>query len=154
MMAMSDIVLGAIDIQRILRVLPHRYPFLLVDRVIGLEPGERCIGVKNVTFNEPHFQGHFPNNPIYPGVLILEGMAQAGGVLVLAHRPVEAPPVLVYFLTVDGAKFRRPVGPGDVLHYHMRKTKQRRNMWFFRGEARVGDDIVAEADLGAMIQEQ
>jgi 3-hydroxyacyl-[acyl-carrier-protein] dehydratase len=146
--------LEAIDIQRILQLLPHRYPFLLVDRIVDLNGMESCVGIKNVTINEPQFQGHFPGRPIFPGVLILEGMAQAGGTLCLANRPSNASPVLVYFLTIDEAKFRRPVVPGDVLRYHMTKIAQRKNMWWFRGEARVEDELVAEAKLGAMIQEQ
>jgi 3-hydroxyacyl-[acyl-carrier-protein] dehydratase len=146
--------LEAIDIQRILQLLPHRYPFLLVDRIVDLNGMESCVGIKNVTINEPQFQGHFPGRPIFPGVLILEGMAQAGGTLCLTNRPSNASPVLVYFLTIDEAKFRRPVVPGDVLRYHMTKIAQRKNMWWFRGEARVEDELVAEAKLGAMIQEQ
>ena len=151
---MSTASLEALDIQRILELLPHRYPFLLVDRIVDMRGDESCIGIKNVTINEPQFHGHFPGRPVYPGVLILEGMAQAAGAIVIASRPSDAPPALVYFLTVDEAKFRRPVGPGDVLHYHMTKLTQRRNMWWYRGETRVAGELVAEAKLGAMIQDQ
>ena len=151
---MSTASLEAIDIQRILALLPHRYPFLLIDRIVDINGNESCVGIKNVTINEPPFLGHFPGTPVWPGVLILEGMAQAGGALVLHNRPPSDKPTLLYFLTVDEAKFRRPVGPGDVLKYHMSKITQRRNMWWFRGEARVEGELVAEAKLGAMIQEQ
>lgn len=151
---MSTTSLDALDIQRILQLLPHRYPFLLIDRIIDIRGDESCIGIKNISINEPQFQGHFPSRPVFPGVLILEGMAQAGGAIVIASRPSDSPPALVYFLTVDEAKFRRPVGPGDVLHYHMTKLTQRRTMWWYRGEARVNGELVAEAKLGAMIQNQ
>jgi 3-hydroxyacyl-[acyl-carrier-protein] dehydratase len=149
---MSGETLEAIGIQEILAALPHRYPFLLVDRIINIKADEHGIGIKNVTANEPHFQGHFPGNPVMPGVLVLEGMAQTGGVLCI--RAVVSPrPQLVYFLTIDKAKFRKPVVPGDVLEYHMTRIKRRRNMWWFRGEAKVSGEIVAEAELGAMIAE-
>jgi 3-hydroxyacyl-[acyl-carrier-protein] dehydratase len=149
---MSGETLEAIGIQEILAALPHRYPFLLVDRIINIKADEHGIGIKNVTANEPHFQGHFPGNPVMPGVLVLEGMAQTGGVMCI--RAVVSPrPQLVYFLTIDKAKFRKPVVPGDVLEYHMTRIKRRRNMWWFRGEAKVSGEIVAEAELGAMIAE-
>jgi len=150
---MSSDTLDTLEIQRILELLPHRYPFLLIDKIIEMRGDESCIGIKNVSINEPQFQGHFPSRPVFPGVLILEGMAQAGGVIVIANRPSDAPPALVYFLTVDEAKFRRPVGPGDVIRYHMTKLTQRRSMWWYRGEARVDGELVAEAKLGAMIQD-
>jgi 3-hydroxyacyl-[acyl-carrier-protein] dehydratase len=149
---MSGETLEAIGIQEILAALPHRYPFLLVDRIINIKADEHGIGIKNVTANEPHFQGHFPGNPVMPGVLVLEGMAQTGGVMCI--RAVVSPrPQLVYFLTIDKAKFRKPVVPGDVLEYHMTRIKRRRNMWWFRGEAKVAGEMVAEAELGAMIAE-
>jgi len=146
--------LDALDIQRILQLLPHRYPFLLVDKIVDIVPEVRCVGIKNVTINEPQFMGHFPGRPVYPGVLMLEGLAQAGGALVLANRPPDARPVVVYFLTIDEAKFRRIVGPGDTLHYHVEKITRKRNMWWFTGVAKVGGEVAAEAKLGAMIQEQ
>lgn len=146
--------LGAADIQSIMSCLPHRYPFLLVDRIERIDGELSCVGVKNVTVNEPHFQGHFPGNPVMPGVLIIEGMAQTAGVVcILANGgiPKDKPAPLVYFMTIDEAKFRRPVVPGDVLEYHMFKQAKRRNMWWYRGEARVGGELVAEARVGAMI---
>ena len=139
------------DIHQILKKLPHRYPFLLVDRIIQIRGDEHGIGIKNVTANEPQFVGHFPNNPVMPGVLVLEGMAQTAGTLCIRSLPGQTKPALVYFLTIDKAKFRKPVIPGDVLEYHMTRIKRRKNMWWFRGEAKVAGEIVAEAELGAMI---
>jgi 3-hydroxyacyl-[acyl-carrier-protein] dehydratase len=150
---MSGETLEAIGIKELLAALPHRYPFLLVDRIVDIRGDEHGIGIKNVTANEPQFVGHFPNNPVMPGVLLLEGMAQTAGTLCIRSLPGQVKPGLVYFLTIDKAKFRKPVLPGDVLEYHMNKIKQRRNMWWFRGEAKVGAEIVAEAELGAMIAE-
>jgi 3-hydroxyacyl-[acyl-carrier-protein] dehydratase len=146
---MNGETLEAIGIAEILAALPHRYPFLLVDRIIGIKADECGIGIKNVTANEPHFLGHFPNNPVMPGVLMLEGMAQTAGTLCI--RSIGQKASLVYFLTIDKAKFRKPVVPGDVLEYHMTRLKRRRNMWWFRGEAKVGGEVVAEAELGAML---
>ncbi|MFG1358183.1 3-hydroxyacyl-ACP dehydratase FabZ [Xanthobacter pseudotagetidis] len=145
-------VLQSVDIQRILACLPHRYPFLLVDRVEQIDGDLSCVGIKNVTANEPHFQGHFPGNPVMPGVLIMEGMAQTAGVICVLGKERETPS-LVYFMTIDEAKFRRPVVPGDVLEYHMTRITRRRNMWWYRGEAKVRGELVAEARLGAMIME-
>ena len=143
--------LESFDILKLLASLPHRYPLLLVDRIIEVNGDESCIGVKNVTFNEPHFQGHFPGQPVMPGVLIIEGMAQtAGAICVAAHGGGQAPS-LVYFMTIDKAKFRKPVGPGDVVEFHMTKTAQRRNMWWYRGEAKVKGVIVCEAEVSAML---
>ena len=143
--------LGAADILKILAVLPHRYPFLMVDKIVGIEGEKRAVGIKNVSANEPHFQGHFPDNPVMPGVLILEGMAQTAGAICLLQRAGGGKPSLVYFMTIDKAKFRRPVVPGDVLEYHMTQLTKRRNMWWFRGEAKVDGHLVAEAEVGAMI---
>ena len=145
--------LDAIGIAEILAAIPQRYPFLMVDRIIDIRGDEHGIGIKNVTANEPHFLGHFPNNPVMPGVLVLEGMAQTGGALVARARPGQAKPSLVYFLTIDKAKFRKPVVPGDVLEYHIDRIAQRRNMWWYRGEAKVAGELVAEAVVGAMIVE-
>ena len=145
--------LDAIGIREILAALPHRYPFLLVDRIIDIQGDEHGIGIKNVTINEPHFVGHFPGNPVMPGVLVLEGMAQTAGTLCIRSLPSNTKPGLVYFLTIDKAKFRKPVVPGDTLEYHMTRTARRRNMWWYRGEAKVAGQIVAEAELGAMIAE-
>jgi 3-hydroxyacyl-[acyl-carrier-protein] dehydratase len=144
----GTVTLGAQDI---LKLLPHRYPFLLVDRIVAIRGDESCIGIKNVTCNEPFFQGHFPDNPVMPGVLILEGMAQTGGAVVSLLESKDAGTSTVYFLTVDKAKFRRPVVPGDVLEYHLTKITRRKSMWWFRGEAKVAGELVAEAVLGAMI---
>lgn len=150
---MSGETLEAIGIQEILQALPHRYPFVLVDRIIGIKGDERGIGIKNVTANEPQFLGHFPNRPVMPGVLVIEGMAQTAGVLCIRSLGPNAKPNLVYFLTIDKAKFRKPAGPGDTIEYHMRKLSRRRNMWWFKGEAKVAGNLIAEAELGAMLTE-
>ena len=150
---MTGQTIEALGIKEILALLPHRYPFLLVDRITEIRGDEHGVGIKNVSINEPHFMGHFPNNPVMPGVLVLEGMAQTGGVLAIKSLPVRTKPQLVYFLTIDKAKFRKPVMPGDVLEYHMDRIQRRRNMWWYRGEAQVGGKTVAEAELGAMIAE-
>jgi 3-hydroxyacyl-[acyl-carrier-protein] dehydratase len=143
--------LDAVKIADILKMLPHRYPFLMVDRIFDIRGDEFGIGIKNVTINEPQFQGHFPENPVFPGVLLLEGMAQTAGVLCV-HARKESPPY-VYFMTIDGAKFRKPVVPGDTVQYHMTLHKRRRNMWWYRGEAKVEGELVAEAMLSAMMGE-
>ena len=144
--------LEAADIAMVLKMLPHRYPFLMVDRVIDIRGDEHGIGIKNVTVNEPHFQGHFPNNPVFPGVLMIEGMAQTAGVLCIAATS-STQPKSVYFLTIDKAKFRKPVLPGDTIEYHMNRIARRKTMWWYRGEAKVGGQIVAEAEVGAMISD-
>lgn len=144
--------LEAADIAKVLEMLPHRYPFLLVDRVIDIRGDEHGIGIKNVTINEPHFQGHFPGNPVFPGVLMVEGMAQTAGVLCIAATQSQSKGV--YFLTIDKCKFRRPVRPGDRLEYHMTRISRRKMMWWYYGEARVDGQIVAEAELGAMISDR
>jgi 3-hydroxyacyl-[acyl-carrier-protein] dehydratase len=142
--------LGGIDLQQIMQLLPHRYPFLLVDKIINIVGDETATGIKNVTMNEPHFTGHFPGNPVMPGVLMIEGMAQtAGAVVASAHY--NGKKNLVYFMTIDNAKFRKPVVPGDVLEYRIEKLKQRRDIFKYRCEAFVGDAKVAEAEVGAMM---
>lgn len=138
-----------IDIKEILNTLPHRYPFLLVDRVVEFEAGKRAKGIKNVTINEPFFQGHFPGNPIMPGVLIIEGMAQVGGIL--AFKSANVANKAVYFMCIDKAKFRKPVLPGDQLELVLEVTKQRGDIWVFKGEAYVDGSLVAEAELMATI---
>jgi 3-hydroxyacyl-[acyl-carrier-protein] dehydratase len=147
----GETTVDAVGIREILAALPHRYPFLLVDRIVDIRGDEHGIGIKNVTVNEPHFVGHFPNNPVMPGVLILEGMAQTAGTLCIRAQTEQKKPSLVYFLTIDKVKFRKPVVPGDRLEYHMTRIRQRRNMWWYRGDAKVDGELVAEAELGAMI---
>jgi 3-hydroxyacyl-[acyl-carrier-protein] dehydratase len=140
-----------LDITQIMNLLPHRYPFLLIDRIEQIHGDESCVGIKNVTMNEPFFQGHFPGRPVMPGVLMLEGMAQAAGAICALAQGADGPLQSVYFMTIDKAKFRKPVGPGDRLEYHMRKINKRRTMWWFRGEAKVDGQVVCEAEVGAMI---
>lgn len=149
---MSDVVttLEAADIAQILKALPHRYPFLMVDRIIQMRGDESAIGIKNVTYNEPQFMGHFPGKPIFPGVLMIEGMAQTAGVVCAIHGLAAKDPVQVFFMTIDKAKFRRPVMPGDTIEYHMTRLRRKKNMWWFRGEAKVAGRVVAEAEVGAM----
>ena len=142
-----------IDIQRITEMIPHRYPFLLIDRLVDVVPGERAIGIKNVTANEPFFQGHFPGRPVMPGVLIVEAMAQTAAVIVVAALGSDAEGKLVYFMSIDNARFRKPVGPGDQLRIHCRKERQRGNVWKFSGEAKVDDVVVADATYTAMIMD-
>ena len=139
------------DIGLIQRILPHRYPFLLVDRVRDIVPATRAVGIKNVTVNEPHFQGHFPGVPIMPGVTIVEAMAQTSAVLVgLTLDLVDKNP-LVYFMSIDEAKFRRMVTPGDILELHVSVTRHRREVWKFEGRAMVAGKLAAEARFSAMI---
>jgi 3-hydroxyacyl-[acyl-carrier-protein] dehydratase len=141
----------AIDLLRIMEMIPHRYPFLMIDRVVDVVRDVSAIGIKNVTVNEPHFQGHFPSRPIMPGVLIVEAMAQTAGVLVVHTLGPESEGKLVYFMTIDDARFRKPVTPGDTLHIHVVKQRSRGNVWKFKGEARVEGALVAEATFSAMI---
>ena len=144
--------LDSVDIQKLLEYLPHRYPFLLVDRIIKCVGDESCIGIKNVTANEPQFMGHFPGQPIMPGVLLIEGMAQTAGALCV-HAARSGRPNIVYFMTIDKVKFRKPVVPGDRVEFHMKKLNRRRNMWWYRGEAMVDGALVCEAELSAMLVE-
>jgi 3-hydroxyacyl-[acyl-carrier-protein] dehydratase len=143
--------LGTADIARVMKLLPHRYPFLLIDGLKDMNGDESCVGIKNVTINEPFFQGHFPAFPVMPGVLIIEGLAQTAGALCVASLGEDYNPQIVYFMGIDKAKFRRPVVPGDQLHYHVRKLRSRGRVWRFYGEARVGGHVVAEAEVSAMI---
>ncbi len=142
------------DIQRILKALPHRYPFLLVDRIRDIDGDRSCVGVKNVTASEPHFQGHFPDFPVMPGVLVIEGMAQTAGALGVFARDDLTSPRVVYLMTIDKVKFRRPVVPGDTIEYHVTKIKSRRNMSWYRGEAKVNGVVVAEGEVSAMLADQ
>ena len=143
--------LGSADIQRVMELLPHRYPMLMIDSIIEMKGDESAIGIKNVTNNEPFFQGHFPGYPVMPGVLIVEAMAQTAGALVVNHLGTSGTNQLVYFMTVDRARFRKPVVPGDVLHIHVNKLQSRGTVWKFHGEGRVNGPLVADCDLGAMI---
>ena len=143
----SDI--SGMDIKEIVRLLPHRYPFLLVDRILSGEKGKSLIGLKNVSINEPYFQGHFPSDPIMPGVLILEGMAQVGGILAYYSLPDMIGEKLIYFAGIDKVRFRRPVVPGDQLIFEMRVVKQKGKIWKMTGKAKVEEEVVAEAEFMA-----
>jgi 3-hydroxyacyl-[acyl-carrier-protein] dehydratase len=145
--------LEAADINRIMAALPHRYPFLMVDRIRDIDGDESCVGVKNVTINEPHFMGHFPEQPVMPGVLLIEGMAQTAGALCVIAQAGAGRPKLVYFMTIDNAKFRKPVIPGDTVEYHVRKIRRRSNIWKFAAVATVAGAKVAEAEVSAMLVE-
>jgi len=145
---------ATIDINRIQEMIPHRYPMLMIDRVVDVVPNVRATGIKNVSINEPYFQGHFPAQPVMPGVLIIEAMAQTAAVLVVATLGPENEGRLVYFMSVDSARFRRPVEPGDTIHIHVEKQRNRGNVWKFKGEARVDDTLVAEAVYAAMIRDE
>ncbi len=140
-----------IDIQRIMQMIPHRYPFVMVDRITDVVPGESAVGIKNVSMNEPYFLGHFPGHPVMPGVLIVESMAQTAAVLVVETMGPDAEGKLVYFMSVDECRFRKPVVPGDQLFVHVKRERRRGNVWKFRGEAKVDGQIVAEAVYAAMI---
>ena len=139
------------DLERIMRMIPHRYPFLMIDAVEDIRLGESAIGIKNVTINEPHFQGHFPSRPVMPGVLIVEAMAQTSAVLVVETIGLADQGLLVYFMTLDNTRFRKTVLPGDRLELHVRILRGRGKVWKFRGEAMVKGQMVAEAEYSAMI---
>ena len=143
-------VLESIDIDRILQLLPHRYPFLMIDRIIEVDSDDSAIGIKNVSVNEPIFQGHFPGNPVFPGVLIIEGMAQTAGAIAIAADKT-AGRHIVYMVTVDKCKFRKPARPGDVIEYHIRKIRRRSAMGWYEARAMVGSTLIAEAEVGAMV---
>jgi 3-hydroxyacyl-[acyl-carrier-protein] dehydratase len=140
-----------VDVQRIMEMIPHRHPFLMIDKVVDMVANERATGVKNVSINEGYFQGHFPARPVMPGVLIIEAMAQTAAVLVVHTLGPEAEGKLVYFMSVDNARFRRPVFPGDRLDVYVAKQRHRGNVWKFEGQAKVGDNLMAEAVFAAMI---
>jgi len=143
-----------IDVREIMQIMPHRYPFLLVDRIESLKEGEEIVGIKNVTINEPFFAGHFPGNPIMPGVLIIEAMAQVGGVLAFHSSPKEWAGSLVYFMGIDKVRFRKPVVPGDQLRLKLTTIRQKQRVFKMRGEAYVEDTLVAEAELMAAIERE
>lgn len=143
-----------IDIKEIISILPHAYPFLLVDRILEIEPKKRIVGIKNVTYNEPFFPGHFPDRPIMPGVLIVEAMAQAAGVLAFKSMEEEKQKRPVYFLGMDNVRFRKPVTPGDQLRLELEITRHRQSIWGFSGKAFVDGKLVAEADLLAMMGDE
>lgn len=149
--AMAAAEPGSADLERILRMIPHRYPFLMIDAVRDIRKGESAVGLKNVTINEPHFQGHFPVKPVMPGVLIVEAMAQTSAVLVVDTLGVEGQGLLVYFMTLDNTRFRKVVKPGDRLELHVRVVRGRGKIWKFEGIGRVEGEVVAEAEYSAMI---
>jgi 3-hydroxyacyl-[acyl-carrier-protein] dehydratase len=142
-----------IEIERIMQMIPHRYPFLLIDRVVEVVPDIGAIGIKNVSINEPFFQGHFPRRAVMPGVLIIEAMAQTSAVLVVRTLGPEAEGKLVYFMSVDNARFRKPVVPGDTVRIHVVKDRSRGNVWKFTAEAKVNGILMAEATYAAMIMD-
>ena len=143
----------SVDIQRIMEMIPHRYPFLLIDKVIDIAPGESATGIKNITMNEPQFTGHFPQQPIMPGVLIIESMAQTAAILVVQTLGEGAEGKLVYFMSIDSARFRKPVTPGDVMHIHVVKKQSRGQVWKFESQVKVDGQVVAEATIAAMIRD-
>lgn len=143
-----------IDIMRIMELIPHRFPFLMIDRIVDLVPFESATGIKNVSINEPFFQGHFPSQAVMPGVLVIESMAQTAGVVVIHSMGVEAEGKLVYFMLIDSARFRRPIVPGDQIQVKVKKLRRRGNVWKFRGKAIVDGHLAAEAVFSAMIMDQ
>ena len=142
---------AVVDVNEILKTLPHRYPMLLIDKVINIRTDYSGIGIKNVTINEPQLAGHFPERPVYPGVMMIEAMAQTAGVIGIKSVEGTEKPRAVYFLTIDKCKFRKPVMPGDTIEYHMKSIGRRNTMWWFHGDAKVDGKTVAEADVGAML---
>jgi 3-hydroxyacyl-[acyl-carrier-protein] dehydratase len=151
---MSDTALQTADIARILKLLPHRYPFLLIDKMAGMDGDMAGIGIKNVTINEPFFQGHFPGAPVMPGVLLIEAMAQTAGALVLNHLGDSEAGKLVFFMSIDKARFRKPVMPGDTVHFHVKQSQKRPPVWKFWCEAMVDGKKAAEAEIGAMLMDR
>lgn len=146
--------LDTADILRVMRMIPHRYPMLLVDKVIEMKADESAVGIKNVTYNEPYFQGHFPSRPVMPGVMVIESMAQTAGVLVVHTLGPSAEGKLVYFMSVDSARFRRPIMPGDRMHIHVRRERRRGNVWRFAAEVKIDGQLAADATVTAMILDQ
>jgi 3-hydroxyacyl-[acyl-carrier-protein] dehydratase len=148
----SSETLDGVGIREILKLLPHRYPFIMVDRIIEMRGDEHAIGIKNVTMNEPQFMGHFPENPVMPGVLMLEGMAQTAAILALRLVEKTDEPRAMFLLTIDKAKFRKSAGPGDTIEYHVVKMAHRSTMWWYRAEAKVDGALIAEAVVGALLR--
>ena len=146
--------LTTVDVMQLMKLLPHRYPFLLIDRIRDMDRDESCVGIKNVTINEPFFQGHFPKYPVMPGVLIIEAMAQTAGALCFDALGNLDQPSVVFFMTIDNAKFRRPVVPGDTVYYHVRKIRGRGRVFRFACEGKVDGQVVAEAEICAMIADR
>jgi len=149
--AFAETAAVQLDIQRIMEMIPHRHPFLMIDRVVDAVANVRATGIKNVSINEQYFQGHFPTRPVMPGVLIIEAMAQTAAVLVVHTLGAASEGKLVYFMSVDSARFRRPVVPGDCLHVHVTKQRNRGSVWKFEGRAEVDGHLAAEAVFAAMI---
>ncbi|MGB0577237.1 MAG: 3-hydroxyacyl-ACP dehydratase FabZ [Alphaproteobacteria bacterium] len=149
----KESVISEINIERIMELIPHRYPFLMIDRMVDIIPGESATGIKNVTANEPCFQGHFPGQPIFPGVLIVEAMAQTSAALVVNTLGEASEGKLVYFMTIENTRFRKPVTPGDQLKIHVKKHTSRGTVWKFNSQAKVDDAVVAEATYAAMIMD-
>ena len=149
----QPVVTAEIDLKTIMQMIPHRYPFLMIDKVINVVRGRSAVGVKSVTINEPHFQGHFPRWPVMPGVLIIEAMAQTAAVMVVDAIGDLAAGKLVYFTSIDGARFRRPVVPGSTLHIHVERVHSRGTVWKFQGKAMVEGKLMAEATYAAMIMD-
>ncbi len=145
--------LDAIEIARVMQMIPHRYPMLLIDKITEIVADEHALGIKNVTINEPQFQGHFPNQAVMPGVLVIESMAQTAAVLVVYTLGPDSEGKLVYFMTIDNARFRRPIVPGDVMHVHVSKLRNRGAIWKFRGEVLVDGRVAASARFSAMIRD-
>lgn len=143
--------LTRLEIDEILNCLPHRYPFLMIDRIVDIDGDESAVGIKNVSYNEPIFQGHFPGKPVFPGVLIIEAMAQTAGAIVIAHDSASGVKNIVLMLTIDKAKFRKPASPGDRIEFHIRKVHRRRTVGRYEARAMVDGVLIAEAEVGAMI---
>ena len=150
----AEPIISTADIARVMQMIPHRYPMLLVDRVVDMKADESAVGIKNVTINEPYFQGHFPSRPVMPGVMIIESMAQTAAVLVVHSLGASSEGKLVYFMTIDSARFRRPIVPGDRMMIHVVRERRRANVWRFAGKAMVEDQLAAEASFAAMILDE
>lgn len=151
---MTDDSKKTIDVNQIMQMIPHRYPILLIDRIVEIVAGESAVGLKNVTINEPHFAGHFPGFPVMPGVLIVEAMAQTAATVVVDFLGSDTAGKVVYFMSIEGAKFRKPVVPGDSVYIHVKKTQSRGAVWKFDGQAIVDGKICAEASFSAMITDK